>query len=199
MITKTLEKSLCVLKRILDDNDITFWLDFGTLLGAIRSGGIIFGAKDFDMGVFRKDHGKLRSLIPVFKQHGFSVYNCHNVNNLQFIRDGMVFDFNMYEPSGDGCFVHYWHLHNDNLLGLFLDGLIRKLYRFYLKYGSNYFCSRIPEKHFLSFSKYSFGGLSWNVPSGCDVYLTLHYGNWLRPVKSWDFIHDDKTVCKLKG
>lgn len=61
------------IKEIFDKANITFWLDWGTLLGAVRDKKIIPWDKDMDLGVFDSDYNKIISIIPELKKKGFIV------------------------------------------------------------------------------------------------------------------------------
>jgi len=66
-------KNLKDFKRIFDKYNIKFWLDWGTLLGAVREGRIIPWDEDIDLGVSSDDYKKIILTFPEFKKKGFLV------------------------------------------------------------------------------------------------------------------------------
>ncbi len=59
--------------RILEEAGILFWLDFGSLLGAYREGGIIEHDDDIDLGVRREDAPRILALRDDFAAVGCSL------------------------------------------------------------------------------------------------------------------------------
>lgn len=55
-------------KRVCEENDLTWWIDSGTLLGAVREGKIIEWDDDIDVMMPREDYNKLLSLSQKFKE-----------------------------------------------------------------------------------------------------------------------------------
>ena len=68
------------LGQILKENQINYWLDYGTLLGAYRNKGFIPWDDDIDIGMMRADFEKLKKVIT--KQDTFELIEClHFINN----------------------------------------------------------------------------------------------------------------------
>lgn len=63
------EFQLATLSLLLDfdaickQNNIHYWLDFGTLMGAVRHKGFIPWDDDIDLGIFRKDYEKIMDIV----------------------------------------------------------------------------------------------------------------------------------------
>lgn len=113
------------LKKICDENNLSFWLDYGTLLGAHRNQGFIPWDDDIDVGMMRKDFEKLKKIIvnyPEFKltewlhlREGVDVYCrvskfCFNRNDCHLFVDIFTYDFHT----------------NDNLLNLYNQYVLDK-------------------------------------------------------------------------
>ena len=67
-------KSLKQISELFNNHDIEYWLDFGTLLGAVRDGKIIEWDSDIDLSVWYKDYLKVGSVCLKLKDIGFNVY-----------------------------------------------------------------------------------------------------------------------------
>ncbi len=86
--TEALE-ALKQLKGILDENGIEFWLESGTLLGAIREGGFIKWDYDIDIGTWDINLPKMKKLNRAFCELGYETY--YSVyHNVMMIRKGEI-------------------------------------------------------------------------------------------------------------
>lgn len=89
---------------LLEKNDIQYWIDFGTLLGAIRGQDIIKWDKDVDISVYSNHRSKIESL----KKH----WNCGERKSLtleppkQYIKDDLALATICGFFEGDGCFYY---------------------------------------------------------------------------------------------
>ena len=59
------------LKRVCDENGLKVFLIYGSLLGAVRSGGMIAGDDDIDVALLREDYDKLVKMTDSFKRPYF--------------------------------------------------------------------------------------------------------------------------------
>jgi len=75
MIDNIYYQGLCAVKEVFLKHDITFWLEAGSLIGAIREGRIIKDDNDFDVSIYEIDCPRILKKLPTlqneFKKHGF--------------------------------------------------------------------------------------------------------------------------------
>lgn len=70
--------------KVCRDNNLEYWLDFGTLLGAVRHGGFIPWDDDVDVAMKRSDAMKLKKIWLKNYQKEQFVYQCHETDSFHF-------------------------------------------------------------------------------------------------------------------
>lgn len=88
--------------RFCEENHISYWIDSGTLLGAIRHKGYIPWDDDIDIGMLRKDYDRFAAIFNS-KQTRYQFLCIENTPNF-YLPYGKVCDPNtlLYEPDEDG-------------------------------------------------------------------------------------------------
>lgn len=79
-------KLLDVVDGICKENGLSYWIDFGTLLGAIRHKGFIPWDDDIDLCMLRKDYDKIFPLLQEYFKNNSEWYvrrNSQNYHNFQ--------------------------------------------------------------------------------------------------------------------
>lgn len=115
-------KILLEVKEVLDKYDIVFWLDAGTLLGAVRDKRFIPWDKDVDIGTFYKDckdHSKLELVSYDLIKKGFTVML--NKINLVALKNDCKVEIILYRLE-NGKAIHPLFITRNSIGGL-LDTL----------------------------------------------------------------------------
>jgi len=90
-------------KEILDKHHIRFWLDWGTLLGAVREGKIIEWDHDVDLGMMESDFKKINSILYEFEKKRFCLNKFPVIKtnfHLYLTRLGYAIDIWPYKTVG---------------------------------------------------------------------------------------------------
>lgn len=185
---------LIQLKHTLDSNQIFFWLEFGTLLGAYREKDFIKHDLDLDIGVFYESSNQLRnSLI----KEGFKLIREFKVGN-----DGKLGLEETYLYKGVTVDVFYFHK-SDNII------YCNSFSNFEDEYDDMSLCQvkqiTVP---FTGFSILEFKGMNFNVPYDIPKHLSAHYGaNFMIPNAKFNYKEEatnihwfkrEERVAKLK-
>jgi len=192
---KEIVKSLKVLKRIFDKHGIFFWLEGGTLIGAVREGKIIPWDDDADITIWIEDACKLidarkdfedtefeMHIIPVhIPTYGLGHYEIRDKKTKKHL---ICILFN-YEAKGymvrarflppiSNAIKYFYITKNDKLLKLSWKILLKfHLYRDHVV--------RYPMKCFGTPSTIEFYGEEFHIPGNYDKCLTHMYGDWKTP------------------
>ena len=162
------------LKRSLDECNILFWLDFGTLLGAYREHDFIKHDLDLDIGVFYEDAGKVKDAL---LKNGFRIIREFRVNSdvyrgleHTYLYYGVTVDIFYYHRRGEQMFCNTFSPFDDE----YEDMSIYQVKEIILPYNG--------------FDKISFKGAEFIIPAKTDLHLAAHYGkNFMIPNAHFDY------------
>lgn len=105
-------------KEVLDEHCIEFWLDCGTLLGAVRDGKFIPWERDIDFGSWRENVSNSVK-ISISKElcgRGFKVWISEN--HMTIKKEELWADVNFYRVNDDKAILPMYY--STNLIGTFL-------------------------------------------------------------------------------
>lgn len=189
-----------------NNNNINYWIDYGTLLGFIRDGEIIPWDRDVDFSIFASDFGKLNE---AFSEHGefnfgsSTMRNAHGDNaRIEFV-DYSLDSGLVYMPSmGPDYFG------NAATIPRVFFSFVNRLYADIYSYSgdeTHYFLDeltthksavirqedgkprpevktlfhglrRSPKKHFDKLESINIKGVDVKIPSDPEEYLAIRYG-----------------------
>lgn len=173
------KEALEVSAKVLKELGLKFWLDTGTLLGAVRDGGFIEGDFDIDLGLFL---GGLDAdeLWQELEKAGFEMvwalkFLDYDSPQISVLYQGTRVDFSCYERSRAKGQV--WHLSYVPLAKVALNIL--------------------PAYLFKKFEEVSLAGELYPAPSPVEAYLKWRYGDWKVRQKEWNYMTDPPCVVKV--
>ena len=118
MQEKALIESLYHMKNFFEKNNIDYWLDTGTLLGAVRDKKFITWDYDIDFGIWQKDILKIFDHSKELEKFGYEVCYFQIEMCIKIIRKNSEVDLNIYALENESA-TRVWHI--PNCLGSKLD------------------------------------------------------------------------------
>lgn len=141
-------------KQLLDKHGITFWLHYGTLLGAIREHSFI--SHDYDVDIMTEQHDDLLAAIPALYEEGLRLIRVQEGLLYSFANNGVYID--IYIKSEAPFPLNLWCY---KLNGHF-----------------------VPKRLMTGLEQIEFLGETFNVPAHPEKLLRYYYGStWRIPIK----------------
>lgn len=166
---QTLYQMLKDVTELFEKENITYSMDGGTMLGAIRHGGIIPWDDDIDLIILQPDEVKLNNLSESLKKLGYSLTHLNDIYKISKIGGHIANPDAKY----DQYFTHPW-------IDIFMmhHNKTTKIIEYYKILNKKWFPNEwLPEDVFFPLKKYNFGPImvyGFNNPSW---YLNHYYGN----------------------
>ena len=158
---------------LLTAEEVTFFVDFGTLLGIIREGRFLGHDLDIDIGVIIEDAHTREKVQRLLTNGGCElkksfIYN-GNVVEQSYTHSGIEFDICFYENEANHSVCYLFYIADDSCL---MPGKLNVV-------KMRYTMIKHVEKH-------EFEGITINVPENPERLLEEKYGiDWRIPNKNW--------------
>ncbi|MCB4754058.1 MAG: LicD family protein [Sulfurovum sp.] len=187
---KNAKEALLQISFVFDELKNDYWLEFGTLLGAIREKGFISHDIDIDLGLWLKDYNPNHDLV--FKKYGFKRVRKIEIDNRKYgleetyIYNGITIDLFYFRRENDILISHNFINENGKSWEKTIHdrgGLIVR--EKYIPY------SKLMKINFLDISTY--------IPKDYDIHLKAIYGNtYMIPNPKWNPYTMEKNVKILE-
>jgi hypothetical protein len=165
------------LLQVMQELDLVWWIEYGTLLGAVRENDFLSHDVDIDIGIFLDTYSV--DIEQIFIKYGFKKTRSFLVDDGVFARE------ETYEYAGVGVDIFYFKVLQDKLIGYGFrakDGLSPA--HTIQKYGG--LMVREITFPYSGFTEYEFKNFNVNIPKDFDAHLSAFYGNWREKNTNWN-------------
>jgi len=126
MDEKVAIESLKQIKEVFDKLDIEFWLDLGTLLGAVRDGKFISWDNDIDLGMWGPINNKIYTASRELKNKGFKIHIWEWEGRISIAAENFCSEVYVYNLINDKATTKWFtHRYKKKISGYILDYLHR--------------------------------------------------------------------------
>ncbi|MCK4796964.1 MAG: LicD family protein [Spirochaetes bacterium] len=191
---KTLNKNLFSVKRanrlllytknILEQHNIKYWLDSGTLLGIYRDGALPSQNRYMTLGIFNDSLKKITTLKRLF----FPWYKMR----LKYDRSGYKW------IEGDITKVCLEPIFFSKKKKFGLDLILKFSAGDYTRWISEFSCKQVSSKYYNKVELLTYAGVFFPIPRYTKEYLSIRYGNWQKVIAGWDSNSHDGAIIDKK-
>jgi phosphorylcholine metabolism protein LicD len=170
MLKKISFDNIVTIKKILERNNIRYWIDCGLLLGLYRNKDIISGdERDVDIGINEEDSNRFLEITKEIKESDFKIKKC------VFLKDsnklvGMALKRGMSNGRSHIIDVHIYRHDKKNNTVFFLMG--RSVHSGKMRL----FVYRHPAEFFKELGVIEWNGIFLPCPKDIEGYLINRYG-----------------------
>mgnify|MGYP001425349914 CR=1 FL=1 len=118
------KKTINIVNYFFEENNITYWLEAGTALGAHRDGKIFDWDHDIDLAIWKKDLPDIDLFYSYFENNGFKVVvqkgfpfidNIIQLKVKNDYKDDLIdIDLYLYSVKGSNAYMRWLHKPEDN-------------------------------------------------------------------------------------
>lgn len=184
-------KMLFDVVEVLDNANIVYHLEGGTLLGIVRDGDLLPWDHDVDLSIMITDTPKFLKIKKELYRKGYKVTSKKSKHDIHPFKMGdyKIFKIKKIVPS-----VVKWLFPRYKKNYIVLDIFIKVNDGNYCYWQAMNKLMRVSNKYYASYETVNYRGASLKVPNDYKDYLTQKYGDWSVPVKEWVCGEDEKTI-----
>lgn len=204
---KNVIESIKILKitiEVLNRYNVKYYLDFGTLIGAIRDKAFIPWDDDMDISlVNEEDYKKLPDILAEIKKSNYRTYLVTFDDSLKGrkLKGKTIYHSEINFTSENNYRVakirnsRFWKFGKGRNC---LDIFCKYKYKNDLAWVAQGRIHSIPnDKLSNELLEIDFYGIKCSVPKNYDEYLTSMYGDWKTPKEDWQYYEND--TCNFNG
>jgi len=184
----TAKKMLKKVCTILEENEIPYVLEAGTLLGVVRENRLLPWDNDMDVTITSGSAQKLLAVRWKFWLAGYRTRIRRYKKDLDMFKKGQVRILKIQTRK-------FLFLKDHNLLDIFVKYPKDGDY-FWIVAPENPVLKAVPKKYYDDRGLFEFDGKMYSVPKDYEGFLEYSYGDWRTPVKNWEFRLGDNCVRK---
>lgn len=193
---------LRLVDSVLKEAGVHYWLDQGTLLGAVRDGALLPWDTDIDLSMWAEDFRKVLQLGHVFQAHGVNL-EFHERRSAAYLtlkrRSSLYIDIAPHWREGNQVRKRFSKPRSSKAIGALkrivnrLPPTLRDTLRKFGRSRTDEFVEVLMPGHWFSdFEELDFLGMRPMVPTNTRGYLAFKYGpDWMTPRRDWNFYQED--------
>ena len=204
-VQKNREDAIKVLQILIDtlkEHNIKYYLDFGTLIGAIRDKGLIPWDDDIDISLLNEeDYVKIPQVLKDIKRkHRLRTYlltfedtkKKREKRGEEVYQDSVDFTLNTnYQIAKIRTNNYFIFGRGNTCIDIFFK-YTQKDNIYWMAYGQ---VNSVPSSCLNGeLEEIDFCGIKCSIPKEYNEYLTYKYGDWMTPKENWNHADDDLSI-----
>lgn len=178
--------------RLLDERNIPYHLEGGTLLGIVRDNDLLPWDHDVDISIPSGYASEFRNLRSVLLWRGYKMSVRRSNKNVGPVKKG---DYSVFKIKPVWSYILSWFVPKHKS-AMVLDVFVKTNDETFTYWQAMDKVMRVDKKYYQSFETIDYQGTTLKVPNHYRDFLTEKYGNWSIPVKAWNAGDQELTIMK---